>query len=85
MTGGVIGAVIVAALGGGLWAAGYIPSSSTQPNDLQERLATLEKQVQAVRNRPAPKADTTALDKNVAALSQRVSKLESETRQPAAQ
>ena len=77
-TGGVIGAVIVAAVGAGLWAAGYIPSTSSLPGDLPARVATLEKQVQAVHNRPTPKANTTVLDKNVAALSQRVSKLESE-------
>jgi len=78
VTGGVIGAVIVAAIGGGLWAAGYIPSSSTQPSDLPGRVATLAKQVQALQNKPAPKVDTTVLDKNVAGLSQRVSKLENE-------
>ncbi len=78
VAGGVIGAVIVAAIGGGLWAAGYIPAASTQNGDLPGRVATLEKQVQTLQNKPAPKADTAALDKHVAALSQRVSKLESE-------
>ncbi|MEJ2624607.1 MAG: hypothetical protein P8Z80_08740 [Pseudolabrys sp.] len=78
VVGGVIGAVIVAAIGGGLWFAGYMPSSSTQPSDLPRRLATLEKQVQAPQNRLASKVDTAALDKTMATLSQRVSKLEGE-------
>jgi hypothetical protein len=78
VTGGVIGAVIVAVIGGGLWFAGYMPSSSTQPSDLPGRVATLEKQVQALQSRPAPKVDTAALDKSMATLSQRVSKLEGE-------
>jgi hypothetical protein len=78
MAGGVIGAMIVAAIGGGLWAAGYVPSASTQQSDLPGRVAMLEKQVQALQKRSLPKLDTSALDKNVAALSQRVSKLESD-------
>ena len=77
-TGGVIGALIVAALGAGLWYGGYIPASSTQQGDVSTRLAALEKQVQALQNQPPPKLDTAALDKSVAALTQRVTKLESE-------
>ena len=78
LAGGIIGALIVAALGAGLWYAGYIPASSTQQSDVPARLAALEKQVQALKNQPPPKLDTAALDKSVGALAQRVSKLESE-------
>jgi hypothetical protein len=78
VAGGVIGAVIVAALAAGLWYGGYMPSSPIQPNDLPARIAALEKQVDALQNRPLPKLDTSALDKSVGALSQRVSKVESE-------
>ncbi len=77
ISGGIIGALIVALLGAGAWYAGFIPSSSTQQGDVPARLAALEKQVQALQNKPAPKFDTSALDKSVAALTQRVSKIES--------
>ncbi len=43
-----------------------------------QRLAALEKQVQALKNQPPPKLDTSALDKSVSALAQRMSKVESE-------
>ena len=77
VTGGIIGALIVAALGAGAWYAGYIPSTMQQ-SDVPARVAALEKQVQALKNQPPQKADTAALDKSVGALSQRVSKLEGE-------
>lgn len=78
VTGGVIGAIVVAVLGAGAWYGGLFPSSSTQQSDLPDRIAGLEKQVQVLRNQPPPKLDTSALDKSVATLSQRVGKLESE-------
>ena len=78
MAGGVIGALIVAALGAGLWYGGYIPSSSMTQSDLPARIAALEKQAQALKNQPAPKFDTATLEKSVGALSQRVSKIESD-------
>jgi hypothetical protein len=68
--------LIVALLGAGAWYGGYIPSSSTQQNDVPARLTALDKQVQALQNRPPPRVDTSALDKSIGALSQRVSKLE---------
>lgn len=77
ITGGVIGALIVAALGAGAWYTGYIPASSTQQSDLPARLAALEKQVGTMQNQPPPKLDTAALDKSVSSLGQRVGKLES--------
>ncbi len=78
VAGGVAGAIIVAALGAMAWYGGYIPASSTQQSDLPARIAALEKKVQGLQNQPPPKLDTSALDKSVGALSQRVSKIESE-------
>ncbi len=75
--GGVIGALIVALLGVGLWYGGFIPTS-TEPSDLPARLAALDKQVQALQNQPAPRLNTEALNASIGAVNQRVSKLESE-------
>ncbi len=76
--GGVIGALVVAAVGAGLWYVGFIPASSTPQGDIPQRLAALGKQVQALQNRPPSKPDTSTLDKSIGALSQRVSKIEDE-------
>lgn len=76
--GGLIGAFFVALLGAAAWYGGYIPPSSTQQSDAPQRLAALERQVQALQNQPAPKLNTEALNASIGALSQRVNKLESQ-------
>ena len=73
---GFAGAVIAATVIAALWAAGVLPAGSGSDSDEPDaNIVALQKQVQALQNRPAPAAaatDTKALD----ALSQRVSELE---------
>ena len=78
IAGGIIGAIVVAALGAGLWYGGYIPAPSTQQSDLPAHIDALEKQVQALRNERPPKLDTAAVHASIGALSQRVNKIENE-------
>lgn len=76
--GGLIGAVLIAALAGGLWYAGYIPSRNAAAlNDMRQHVATLEKQVDNLQRRPVPKPDTRQLEGSLAALTQRVNTIDS--------
>jgi len=77
--GGIIGVIVAAAVAGALWYGGLIPlpSSTDNTSALREQLATLQKRVADLQNRPASAApDTGAIDKAVAALGQRVDKME---------
>ncbi len=76
------GAVVIAGVIAGLWYGGYIPSKPAEPSDLPARVAALEKQMHALESKPPPKFDTKPLDDKVAALTQRVSKIESALANP---
>jgi len=69
---GLAGAALMTAVFAALWFAGLLPGRSVQSNDAP--LAALQKQVQALQNRPASAPDTKAVD----ALRQSVRKLESD-------
>jgi hypothetical protein len=71
-SGGVAGAILVIAAIAALWFAGLLPLHSTSPDGAL--IANLEKQVQALQKRPPLAIDNQPL----AALSQRVDKIESE-------
>jgi hypothetical protein len=83
IAGGVIGAALIAIAAAGLWYAGYIPSRyAALLKDVGKRVASLEKRVNDLQNRPAPNIDH--LDKSVAALTKRVATIENRVaRQPA--
>ena len=68
---GVAGGVIVAAAFGALWYGGALPVAN-DTNDAGPRIAALQQQIDALRNRPVPQADTRAID----AVTQRVSRIE---------
>ena len=77
------GAAIAAGLAGGIvatgvlaavWYLGLLPAVPVTSNDGSAQIATLQKQVQELQNRPAPATDNQAVD----ALRQRLSKIESD-------
>jgi hypothetical protein len=69
---GVAGGVIVAAVLGGLWYSGAL---RPRPDaDMQQRLAQLQQQIDALKSRPAPAPSTDP--KEIDALAQRVAQLE---------
>jgi hypothetical protein len=79
IAGGIVGAIVAAAAMGGLWTSGLIPSRSADDGTgaLQARVAALQNQVQDLQNRPPPSAaDTGAIDRSIAALGQRIDRLE---------
>lgn len=67
---GLAGAALVAAMFAALWYAGLLPMRSVQSNDAE--IAALQKQMQELRIRPAPAADSRAID----VLRQRVNKIQ---------
>jgi hypothetical protein len=67
---GLAGAALVTAVFAALWYASLLPMRSVQSNDAE--IAALQKQVQELRNRPAPAADSRAID----VLRQRVDKIQ---------
>lgn len=79
IAGGIAGAVIVAVAAGGLWYGGFVPlqSGNDRTETLRAQIAALQKQVQDLQGRPAPKApDTGAIDQSIAALGRRVDSME---------
>jgi len=74
---GIVGGIVVAAVVGGLWYEGVLPAPqvTVQPDTkAQQQIAQLQRQLQALQNRPAPAASVEA--KAVDALSQRVAQIE---------
>jgi len=67
-----IGAALVVALMFGLWRGGYLPIGAADDRELKEKVATLEKQVSELQNRPQARPDTSAVD----ALTKRVDAIE---------
>jgi hypothetical protein len=67
---GLAGATLVTAMLAALWYAGLLPMRSVQSNGAE--IAALQKQVQELRSRPAPAADSRAID----ALRLRVDKIQ---------
>jgi hypothetical protein len=81
--GGGIGIAIAAGLAGGIvatgvlaavWYFGLLPPAAVKSNDQTAEIATLQKQIKDLQNRPAPATDNRAVD----ALRQRLSKIESD-------
>jgi hypothetical protein len=81
--GGGFGTAIAAGLAGGIvatgvlaavWYLGLLPAASINSNDQSAQIVTLQKQVDELRNRPAPSVDNQAVD----ALRQSVRKLETD-------
>jgi hypothetical protein len=79
--GGGVSTAIAAGLAGGIfatgvlaaaWYLGLLPTASINSNDQSAQIAALQKQVDELRNRPAPSVDNQAVD----ALRQSVRKLE---------
>lgn len=68
---GIAGGVIAAAAFGALWYGGALPPGK-ESNDAGAQIAALQQQVDGLRNRPMPQADTRTLD----AVTQRVTKIE---------
>lgn len=71
MGAGVAGGVIAAAVFGALWYGGALPPGQ-ESNDAGAQIAALQQQVDALRSRPAPQADTRTLD----TVTQRVGRIE---------
>jgi len=74
---GIVGGIVVAAVVGGLWYEGVLPAPqmTVQPDTkARQQIAQLQRQLQALQNRPAPAASVEA--KAVDALSQRVAQIE---------
>ena len=71
---GIAGGVTVAIAFGGAWYAGLVPGNAPTRSDMvpKQQIVALQQDVDALKNRPAPSADTKATD----ALSQRVTELE---------
>ena len=71
---GVAGGVIVAVALAGAWYAGLVPANMAARSDMvpKQQIVALQQDVDALKNRPAPAADTKVTD----ALSQRVAQLE---------
>ena len=71
---GVAGGVIVAVALAGAWYAGLVPANTAARSDMvpKQQIVALQQDVDALKNRPAPAADTKVTD----ALSQRVTQLE---------
>lgn len=75
LLGGVVGGIVVAALAGGLWYGGVLPrqQGTMQPDrQAQQQIAQLQKQIEALQNRPAPSVDPKMVD----TLAQRVAQIE---------
>jgi hypothetical protein len=70
---GFVGAIVAAALMGGLWWSGLLPTGSAA-RDQSAAVAALQKEVQALQSRTAPAPNNEAVD----ALRQTVRKLESD-------
>jgi hypothetical protein len=76
---GVAGGIVVAALAGGRWYGGVLPTrqAAVRPDtQAQQQIAKLQQQVQSLQNRPAPAAAPSVDPKTVDALSQQVTQLE---------
>lgn len=74
---GVAGGIVVAVVVGGLWYGGVLPSQAPQPaTDASGQIATLQKQIEALQNRPAPAATPAVDAKAIDALNARVAKME---------
>ena len=71
---GIAGGVTVAIAFGGAWYAGLVPGNAPVRSDMvpKQQIVAPQQDVDALKNRPAPSADTKATD----ALSQRVTQLE---------
>lgn len=69
---GIAGGVIVTAALGALWYGDMLPLRGAASNDNSTQIAALQQQIQALQNRPAPVADTKAID----AVAQRVTRME---------
>ena len=71
---GIAGGVTVAIAFGGAWYAGLVPGNAPARSDMvpKQQIVALQQDVDALKNRPAPSADTKTTD----ALSQRVTELE---------
>jgi hypothetical protein len=71
---GIAGGVIVAIAFGGAWYAGLVPGNAPTRSDMvpKQQIVALQPDVDALKNRPAPSADTKTTD----ALSRRVTELE---------
>ena len=77
---GVAGGVIVAVALAGAWYAGLVPANTAARSDMvpKQQIVALQQDVDALKNRPAPAADTKVTD----ALSQRVAQLEAALKNP---
>jgi hypothetical protein len=78
IAGGIIGAVIVAALMGGLWYGGVLPLQMAEDGtaELRTQIAALQRQVQDLQNRPAPAApDTAALERRIDTMEKTIANL----------
>jgi hypothetical protein len=71
---GFAGAVLAAAVMAAVWFAGILPGGPVASNDRSEQIAALQKQLQALQNRPSIATDAQAVD----ALRQSVRKLEAD-------
>jgi hypothetical protein len=71
---GIAGGVTVAIAFGGAWYAGLVPGNAPTRSDMvpKQQIVALQQDVDALKNRPAPSADTKTTD----ALSRRVTELE---------
>lgn len=72
MAAGVAGGVVVTIVLGALWYGDMVPVRNAASNDNSTQIAALQQQIQALQNRPAPVADTKAVD----AVTQRVTRME---------
>lgn len=71
ITAGVAGGIVVAVVFSALWYGDVLPVRSAS-NDNAAPIASLQQQIQALQNRPAPAVDTKAID----AVTQRVTRME---------
>jgi len=72
MAASVAGGVVVTIALGALWYGDMLPVRGAVSNDNSTQIAALQQQIQALQNRPAPVADTKAID----AVAQRVTRME---------
>lgn len=78
LSGGIVGGIVVAVAAGALWYTNALPGSAPQATDAGAEIAALQRQIQDLRDRPAPtSAPAPAVDtKAIDALNARIAKVE---------
>jgi hypothetical protein len=71
---GLVSGIVATGVLAAVWYLGLLPAASINSNDQSAQIVTLQKQVDELRNRPAPSVDNQAVD----ALRQSVRKLETD-------